>query len=148
MPLPTNATEKLHRADPPCAERSKGLPLPMFVAFAVAEEAGDSCARDDAVEVDAAASAFEVAAGLAVGLLPSVEVIISPVVMVLGPMTIGMRSCSVFPLSSVVVTVTVLIMVLSSPLPNPFEVLEACVECSTLRVKEGVADVAVAVAHA
>lgn len=121
----------------------------MFVACAVLEEGSDSCGcdGDGAAAFDPEASAFEVAARLAVGLLSSVEVIISPVAMVLGPTMIGISTCSVLPPSLVVVIVTVLVMVLSSPLSAFFEVVGSCVECSTLRVGDGVADVAVAVAH-
>lgn len=80
--------------------------------------------------------------------MSSVDVIICPVAMVLGPMMIGMSTCSVLPPSLVVVTVIVLVIVLSSSPPTSFEGFEASVEWPTLRVEVGAVDVTVAVAHA
>lgn len=147
MPTPTSAAEMSHCTDPPCTETSNGLPFPMFVAFAVAGEAGASFVCDGNVPLEPTPPALQVAAGLVVCLLSSVEVIIAPVAMVLAPMTIGMRTCSVFPSPFVVVSVTVLVIVLSSPLLGALEVLGSRVECSALRVVDQVADVAVAVAQ-
>ena len=91
----------------------------MLVSSAVAEGEGESCV---CVGAAAMGSGVEVAAGLAVDLLSSVELIISPVVIVLGPITIGIRTCRVLPSAFVVVSVTVLVTVLSRSLLASFVV--------------------------
>jgi hypothetical protein len=99
---------------------SNGLPLPF--------DGGSACC--ELVGVATSCACVDVAAGPAVGLGDAaaddgesvavapdskVEVTILPVLVVLGPITMGIMISSVFPSLSVVVFVSVVVTVLSSP---------------------------------
>ena len=116
-PAPANPRERLQCAASPDTERSKGLPSPRFVSLGVGDGDGEPCVGNGPAAVGSAAGCTsDVAACVHVDSLSSVLVMISPVVMVLGPIAIGINSCTVLPSALVVVSVTVLVMVLSNPL--------------------------------
>lgn len=134
-PAPATARGTLQCPASPDTERSKGLPLPIFVSLAVGDGDSEPCVREGAAAVGSAAGwASDVAVCVDAHVLSSVDVMISPVVMVLGPIAIGINTCTVFPSELVVVSVTVLVTVLCSPLLASSVVLRALVACSTLPV--------------
>ena len=98
---------------------SKGLPLPLAGGSAACELVDDaaSCACVDvaagaAVGLGDAVADDGISVAVAVAPESKVEVTIFPVLVVFGPITIGMMISSVFPSLSVVVFVTVVVTVL------------------------------------
>jgi hypothetical protein len=117
-PIPTRAPETLQRPAPACMF-SKGLPLPLAGGSAACELVDDaaSCACVDvaagaAVGLGDAVADDGISVAVAVAPESKVEVTIFPVLVVFGPITIGMMISSVFPSLSVVVFVTVVVTVL------------------------------------
>ena len=121
IPMANRAPETLQRPAPACMF-SNGLPLPFDGGSAFCELVGvaTSCACVDVAAGGAVGLGDAVADdGESVAVAPGskVEVTILPVLVVLGPITIGIMISSVFPSLSVVVLVSVVVTVLSSPSP-------------------------------
>jgi len=120
--MANKAPETLQRPAPACMF-SNGLPLPFAGGSAFCELVGvaTSCACVD-VAAGPAVGLGDAAAddGESVAVAPAskVEVTIFPVLVVFGPMTIGMIISSVFPSLSVVVLVSVVVMVLFKSPPS------------------------------
>ena len=113
---PRSGPERVHLPAPACMFW-KGLPLP-FAGLCVCR--GPAVGVEDGRDVGVA---LEVSAGLddaaAVGVTMAevafpctVDVMMVPVLMPVGPITMGTTTCSVFPLLSVVVCVIVVLIVL------------------------------------
>lgn len=115
-PRPSSGPETVHLPAPACMF-SKGLPFPFAGGLVSLEPPADV---EDALCIEDAAC---VGTGLSVELArPStVEVTMSPVLIPVGPMTIGTMTWSVFPSLSVVVLVRVdlIVLVKSSPSSLP-----------------------------
>lgn len=102
---------------------SKGLPLPFAAGRSVAcEPAADVVGVDvrlDPSGVGAAGAAAEDT----VAWLSTVDVTVAPVLMPVGPITIGTTTCSVLPSPSVVVLVIVVLIVLDNSALSPVAVV-------------------------